>query len=175
MAQYEGLVASLTTDGKAEVVIRPGTPGIVGAPELTGRVCHCASDGSTVRIETLNGVGASPGDVVSVARASGRPMKNAALLLGVPLLGGISGVMAGLVLTSSFGAGVTAVVVTSAVGLLLGIIVGVSVYKRMSDKSQFMVTKIIRSRADIAALPAEGPSGLRGENVSCEGCDRRCI
>lgn len=175
MAQYEGFVASLATGGKAEVVIRPGTPGIVGAPELTGKVCHCASDGSAVTIEALNRVGAGVGDLVSVSRPPGRPMKNAALLLGIPLLGGMSGLAAGLILFSAFAAGVTAWVVVTALGLFLGIVIGVRSYKRLSEDNQFVVAKIIKTRTEMAALPAKGQSGLQGRTVSGDGCTQRCL
>jgi positive regulator of sigma E activity len=175
MTQYEGLVASLATDGKAEVMIRPGTPGIIGAPELTGKVCHCASDGSAVTIEAINGVGAGVGDAVSISRTSGGPMKNAALLLGIPLLGGISGLVAGVILAGSLGDVVTTAVVTTLLGLLLGIVVGVSVYRRVSEESQFMVTKIIRSQAEMATLSAKSQSAPQGKTVSCDGCSERCL
>jgi positive regulator of sigma E activity len=175
MAQYEGLVASLATDGKAEVMIRPGTPGIIGAPELTGKVCHCASDGSAVTIEAMNRVGAGVGDVVSISRTSGRPMRNAVLLFGVPLLGGISGLVAGVILAGSLGDVVITAVVATLLGLLLGIIVGVSAYKRVSDESQFMVTKIIRTRTEMATRPAKGQSAPQGKTVTCDRCSERCL
>lgn len=175
MAQYEGFVASLARDGKAEIVIRPGTPGIVGAPELTGKVCHCASDGSSVTVEALNRVGAGVGDLVSVSRPAGRPMKNAALLLGIPLLGGMSGLAAGLILFSAFAAGITAAVFATALGLFLGIVIGVRSYRRASENNQFVVMKIVRTRTEMATLPAKGQSGLQGKNISCDGCTQRCL
>jgi len=175
VAQYEGLVASLATDGKAEVVIKPGTPGIVGAPELTGKVCHCASDGSSVTVDALNGVGAGVGDVVSVTRTSGRPMRNAALLLGIPVLGGVSGFAIGLMLFAAFAAGITAAVLATALGLVLGIVIGGRFYRRVSENNQFVVTKIVRTRSEMASLSAKSQSALQGKNVSCDGCSERCL
>lgn len=175
MAQYEGFVASLATDGKAEVVIRPGTPGIVGAPELTEKVCHCASDGSSVTVEALNRVGAGVGDLVSVSRPPGRPMRNAALLLGIPVLGGVLGFAIGIMLFAALAAGVTAAVFTTALGLFLGIVIGVRSYRRASENNQFVVMKIVRTRTEMAALPAKGQSGVQAKTVSCDGCTQRCL
>jgi hypothetical protein len=54
MPEYEGFVANLRDDGKAEVLIQPETTGIVGAPVVSAKVCHCASGSSQVTMESLN-------------------------------------------------------------------------------------------------------------------------
>jgi len=56
MPEYEGVIASLSEDGKAEVIVQPETSNIVGAPEVSKKVCHCASSSSQVTLEALNPV-----------------------------------------------------------------------------------------------------------------------
>jgi len=92
MPRHEDFVATLKEDGKAEVIIQPGSMGVPGAsPQINRRVCHCATDGSTITIEALNRVGAGVGDWVSVSRNATEMIRNAALLLGIPIIGLIAG------------------------------------------------------------------------------------
>jgi microcompartment protein CcmK/EutM len=161
MSLYEGFVAGLRADGKAEVVIRPGKPGIPGAPELTEKVCHCATNGSTVRIEALNWVGAGVGDWVLLSRRAGVLMKNAVVLLGIPVIGMLSGVVVGAIFSDGFAFRVTATVVSAAVGLLLGLVIGVATYRRMSADDQPVIRRIIRTRTDMAFVPHGDPSWTR--------------
>ncbi|MBW1783004.1 MAG: SoxR reducing system RseC family protein, partial [Deltaproteobacteria bacterium] len=93
MPRYEGLVASVDKDGKAEVIIGPDSSGIPGAsPRVNRHVCHCATDGSTLTIEALNRVGAGVGDRVIVSRDTAGLVKNAAVLLGIPLMALTAGI-----------------------------------------------------------------------------------
>jgi len=97
----EGFVATLKENGRAEVVIRPESAGIPGPSNRVNRhVCHCATGGSTVMIEALNGVGAEVGDYVSVRREASGLVKNAVCLLGVPLVGLILGIILAALLNS---------------------------------------------------------------------------
>ena len=161
MSLYEGFVAGLRADGKAEVVVRPGKPGIPGAPELTEKVCHCATNGSTVRIEALNWVGAGVGDWVLLSQRAGVLMKNAVVLLGIPVIGMLSGVVVGAIFSDGFAFRVTATVVSAAVGLLLGLVIGVATYRRMSADDQPVIRRIIRTRTDMAFVPHGDPSWTR--------------
>jgi microcompartment protein CcmK/EutM len=161
MSLYEGFVAGLRADGKAEVVIRPDNPGIPGAPELTEKVCHRATNGSTIRIEALNRVGAGVGDWVLLSRRAGVLMKNAVVLLGIPVIGALSGVVAGAVFSDGFAFCVTATAVSAAVGLLLGLVIGVTAYRRMSADDEPVIRRIIRTRADMAFVPHGDPSWTR--------------
>jgi len=38
MPEYEGFIATIKEDGKAEVIVQPETSGIVGAPEVSKKV-----------------------------------------------------------------------------------------------------------------------------------------
>ena len=172
MPEHEGFVASLTADGKADVVIRPGKPGIPGAPELSNKVCHSPTDGSSLKIQAVNRAGAGVGDWVSLSRKSGTVMKNAAVLLGIPVLGGILGFTASTVFTSGFAVYVTSAVVSTAVGLVLGIIIGVASYRRVSADSEPVISRIIKSRMELASLFKGNQSRLQNEDGSCDSCSR---
>ena len=76
MPVYEGVVENINENG-ARVVIRPDSQCIPGAPGVSKRVCHCATDGSTLKIDALNSVNAGEGDWVSVSVRPGALMKNA--------------------------------------------------------------------------------------------------
>ncbi|MDY6988462.1 MAG: SoxR reducing system RseC family protein [Thermodesulfobacteriota bacterium] len=158
MPLYEGVVASLMADGRAEVVIRPGKPAIHGAPELTQKVCHCATNGSTVKTEALNGVGADVGDWVLLSRRAGVLVKNAVVLLGIPVIGAVSGLVAGAILFDGAAFPFAAMVVSAAVGLFLGLVVGVATYRRISVDDQPVIRRILRSRTDAASMPHGDPS-----------------
>lgn len=173
MPDHEGFVARLTADGKAEVIIRPGMPGIPNAPEVSAKVCHCATDGSTVRIEALNRAGAGVGDWVSVSHDSGILMKNVAALLGIPALGGISGLAAGAVFTGGFAVHLTNAIIFAAAGLFLGIIIGAVVYRRLSPHNQPVISRVIRTRTETASLFNTNQSCSQNEDVSCQSCIQR--
>lgn len=151
MPQYEGFVACIKGDGRAEVIIGPGRPCIPGAPEVSRKVCHCATDSSSVTIEALNRAGAGPGDLVSVKRSSAALLKNVAILLGGPAIGLISGIVAGMILNQRPAVHPIGAVLVAAAGLLLGIIVAVVRYRRVSDDNLPVITRIIKTRLKMAA------------------------
>jgi len=168
MPVYEGVVARLMADSKAEVVIRPGKAGIPGAPELTEKVCHCATNGSTVRTEALNWVGADVGDWVVVSRRAGVLMKNAVALLGMPVIGGLSGLVAGGILFDGVASCVTAMVVSAGLGLSVGLVIGATIYRRLSADEQPVIRRIIRTRTNGAFVPHCDPSWTRGRLTSVD-------
>ncbi|MFH1951724.1 MAG: SoxR reducing system RseC family protein [Pseudomonadota bacterium] len=169
MPDYEGLVESVKENWVALVVIRPDNQCIPGAPGVSKRVCHCASDGSTLRIEALNSVNARAGDWVSVRQEPGTLMKNAAILLGIPMLGLILGVAVAIVLTQVFTAQETAVGISVAVGLLLGIIVGVMAFRRVSSDNQPVIERIC-SQVETASSFDRCPVPVQNGDRDCGGC-----
>ncbi len=173
MAEYEGLVESVTADGKAQVVIRPGKAGIPGAPELTGKVCHGATDGSMVRTEALNRAGAQAGDWVAVTRPTGVLIKNAVALLGIPMMGGIAGLAVGMS-TNGLGLQGVGLAVCAAAGIAVGIILGVSIYRNLSFRNVPVVSRVLRSRAELASvLGQRASSPQKGEGCDlCNACLR---
>lgn len=170
MPQHEGLVASLGPGGTADVVIRPGKPGIPGAPELTKKVCHSPTDGSTVRIEALNSAGAAVGDWICLSRSSGMVVKNAAVLLGIPALGAISGLVGGTIITGGLVVNVTGTIVSAALGLLLGIIIGTATYRRVSAGNQPVIDRVIMTRTEVASQPCGNQSHFQNQDNPCDRC-----
>jgi len=158
MPLYEGVVASLMADGKAEVVIMPAKPGIHGTPELTEKVCHCATKSSSIKTEALNRVGAGVGDRVLVSRKAGALMKNAVVLLGLPVIGAVSGLAAGAILFDGITFRSAVMVVSASVGLSLGLVMGVATYRRISADDQPVIRRIIRTRREMAFVPRGDPS-----------------
>jgi len=151
MPVYEGLVESIHESG-AKVVIRPDNQCIPGAPGVSKRVCHCASDGSTLRIEALNRVDAGEGDWVSVSAKPSALMKKAATLLGIPMLGLLLGIVVALVITQGFTLQSTAGGIVVAGGLLMGVIMGVMTFRRVSDGYQPVIDRIIEPRMTAPSL-----------------------
>jgi hypothetical protein len=85
MPEYEGYVASIKEAGKAEVIVQPETSGIVGAPDVSRKICHCASGRSQVTLGALNSVQATVGDRVVVKVDASLPLRNAVALIGMPV------------------------------------------------------------------------------------------
>lgn len=160
MSQYEGFVASLKQNGKADVIIQPGKPSIPGAPEVSKRVCHCATDGSTVIVEALNRAGAGVGDLVSVGRTPGALTKSAATLLGLPAMGLMLGITVAVLLNQRLAVNEAGAVFVAVAGLVLGSIIAWVSYRRMAVDNQFapVITRIIkRSTKTAASLMAIDP------------------
>lgn len=171
MPEYEGLVAGIKEDGKAEVVIQPGSPGIPGTSrEVKRKVCHRATDGSTITIEAENRVGAGVGDRVSVNRETTALLKNAAALLGIPAIGIIAGIAIAALLTGGFSTHITSGMLTIAACLLLGIIIGVLTFRRVSAGNQPVIGRIIRRRLEMPSIPGDDKCSFEKPNAICDGC-----
>jgi hypothetical protein len=171
MPGYEGIVTEMKEDGKAEVLIQPRSAGIIGASaEVNNKVCHCTPDGSSIRIDVENKVGAGVGDWVLVNREMRALMRNAAALLGIPSLGGAFGLFLALMLSTGLSLGATTWVIFAAGGLLIGIVVGVSVYKRVAPGSQASIDRVIRTRSEIASMPQGEHCTIRKSDGTCDTC-----
>jgi positive regulator of sigma E activity len=174
MSRYEGLVTSLKEDGRAEVVIQPISSGIPGAsPRVNRHVCHCATDGSTITIEALNSVSADVGDRVVVNSDTSGLVKNAAVLLGIPLMGLFAGIALAAVFTHGFAFHMKGGIVAVASSFLLGIVIGVSVFKRTPAGGQPVIDRIVKAKVEATSVSEE--NRCAGENISsiCDGCSGR--
>jgi YHS domain-containing protein len=142
MPNSEGFVAGFNEDGSAKVVIQTKQTGCIpGAAHID--LCHCAGCSSVVTIEALNEAGAAVGDLVFVRHAPGVVMKNIINLVGIPLIGLVSGAIAAAILhEKSVLHGSGALIITAA-GLLLGILIGTSLYRRLAADNRPIVTHII--------------------------------
>lgn len=171
MPRYEGIVSGLKVDGGAEVIIRPDSTGVPGvSPGVNRRVCHCASDGSTLVIEAFNRAGAGIGDRVLVSRDSSGLIKNAAALLGIPagflLTGLLFASLLGHVPAFHFIYG-TAV---AALFLIAGILLGVRVFKRVSAGNQPVIDSIVGTGPEESSLYEGNPFPKGIDCRSCDGC-----
>ncbi len=164
MAQYEGLVTGLLPNGRAEIMIRPDKPGIIDAPEISERVCHCATDSSTIRLEAFNRAGAMVGDWVQVSRESTFFLKNAGALFGFPLAGAAAGAALGRAL------GGTAMIYLALSASLLGLVLGVLFYRHRSAQNLPMIDRILQSRDEIAGRIAAAGKDSSGCQEGCSRC-----
>lgn len=168
MSMNEGVVATLKDDGKAEVVIQPVSAGIPGAsPRVNCHACHCITDGSTITIEALNSVGAKVGDYVSVRQLAFGLAKNAAALLGIPLMGLIVGIILGAFLTNNFSFHIPGGIVAMAICLFSGIGIGVLTFKRVSVGNLPVIDHIIRTRLEAPSADDEHAFRMGTECRSC--------
>lgn len=171
MALHEGFVATLKEHGMAEVVIQPVTAGIPGASARVNRhVCHCVADGSTITIEALNTVGAEVGDYVSVRRDTSGLVKNGATLLGIPATGLIAGLILAAFLTDGFSSHMVAGMIVMAACFIVGIMIGVLTFRRLSPGHAPVIEKIIEKNWK-GGLPAIGKLFCSVESAGdCSSC-----
>jgi len=170
MPQYEGFVTSLKENGKAEVVIQPGNAGIPGAPQLKDIVCHCATDGSTITIEAFNKAGAGVSDLVSVSRSTTAMIRNAAALLGIPLISIIVGIILAAFLTDGLSFRIANGIIAMAACLLLGITIGVLIFRRISTGNQPVIDRIVKTRLEMASIYGDDKCLLEKPDSTCDGC-----
>jgi hypothetical protein len=170
MPTYQGLVANVTDENKAEILITPGDQSIPGAPEVSKKVCHKASEGSTLKIDAVNRAGAEVGDWVSLSRPSGILKRNVMALLGMPFLAGITGTLVGLVSMFAVGLPMASLAVCAAIGLLMGMLVGGKRYRALSEQNQPVINRIVKKRAELDALCKEAQGSEKQRDGTCDLC-----
>lgn len=170
MLIYQGLVARHTATDMAEILLTPGDQTIPGAPEVSKKVCHKASDGSTLRIKAVNRVGAQVGDWVLLTRPSGIFKKNATALFGIPLLGCLMGAGGGVVMIFGMGLPVAAAVVCAFIGLVLGIMAGAKQYRALSEHNQPVVSRIVKKRSELAEIMKANREAPAKDDTACDLC-----
>jgi hypothetical protein len=148
MRQHVGFVASLKENDRADVIIRPGTPGIPNAPEVSKKVCHSPTDGSTVNVEAWNRAGAQVGDWVSVSQSPGTLKKNAVTLLGIPGMGLILGIVSGAAVYQNSGLHPMVSVSVGASVLLTANLIAAVRYRRRSAENPPEITQIIKTHQE---------------------------
>jgi hypothetical protein len=158
MPEYEGFVASLGEDGRADVLIQPERSCIVGSPELDSKVCHCTSSGSRVTLEALNPLQAAVGDRVAVRVEASALMRNAGALIGIPILALILGWAASLLAPDGHLFGVPLKFLLVFLSLPVGIAVGIVLYRSLSGRDVPVINRIIQKRSEMASNFAE-PQG----------------
>jgi hypothetical protein len=145
--------------------------GIPGAPEVSSRVCHSATDGSIVKIDALNEVNAVVGDWVSVTQRDDILKKNLAVILGIPLLGGILGLIAALLV--SRGIGMPHPFVWGAlvgIGALMGIVVSRRIYGVLSVDNDLFIRQVIKSAGEVANQFGDVRAKMENAAAACGDC-----
>ena len=151
MPEYEGFIASLKEDGKAEVIVQPESSGIVGAPGVSKKVCCCASSGSQVTVQVLNPVHAAVGDRVSVRVDASFLLWNAGALIGLPVLALALGWAVSFFIPESDLLGVSVKFLCLFCSLLLGIAAGVLLYRHWSRRHLPSIIRIVQTREEMAS------------------------
>jgi hypothetical protein len=171
MPRDEGFVATLKKEGKAEVVIQPVSSGIPGAsPRVNRHVCHCVTDGSFITIEAMNSVGAEVGDYVSVRRDTSAHIKNAAALLGVPLMGLLAGIVLAGFLTGGFSSRMAYGIVAMAACLFCGITIGALIFRRISAGNPAFIEHVIEKKWQGGPLSSSNQIFSTESNRDCNAC-----
>jgi hypothetical protein len=159
MAHYEAVVTGLLPNGKAEILVQPDRTGDPNAP-----ACHCGANKTMFRIEALNRADALVGDWVSVSRDSSHIMRNIGFLIGIPLAGLITGAALGNLW------GGAALAISCLAGTLLGIVIGIPAYRRLSKNNLPVIERVIQSRKELTAMYTGRPNAGK-DQVGCqEGC-----
>jgi hypothetical protein len=171
MPLYEGYISCIKEDGRAEVLIEPGETGVPGAsPQVSRRVCHCATDSSTVKVDALNVPGAGVGDQVLVSLATSGLVKNAAVLLGIPWICLMLGIAIAAILFYIFMSPMIVGILVAACFFLSGIAIGVRMYRRLSDKNPPVIDCIIKTHFDAASICEDKTFPMQCDNRGCDGC-----
>ena len=188
MAQEQGLVASISENGWAQVVAdRRDACGDCGA---SGCCAALGGGGSKMVIKAMNRAEAGIGDLVSITLKSGTVVQSAAIFYLIPLAGLIFGAAVGS--SSSLGLPLSetaAGILFSFVGLALGFLITAVITRWLSAKQAFtpVITRIIKSgfRAvesviaidpvcKMAVDPQEAPASFVYQNKTYYFCHPSC-
>jgi positive regulator of sigma E activity/YHS domain-containing protein len=188
MAQEEGLVASVSENGWAQVVAdRRDACGDCGA---SGCCAALGGGGSKMVIKAVNRAGAGIGDLVSITLKSGTVIQSAAIFYLIPLLGLIFGAAVGS--SSSLGLPLSetgAGILFSFAGLALGFLITALITRWLSSKQAFtpVITRVIKSgfRAPESLIaidpvckmpvdPQDAPASIVHQNKTFYFCHPSC-
>ena len=187
MAQEEGLVASISENGWAQVVAdRRDACGDCGASGC------CASLGGSTKmvIKAMNRAGAGIGDLVSITLKSGTVIQSAAIFYLIPLVGLIFGAAVGS--TTNLGLPISETAATiffCFAGLAFGFLLTALLTRWLATKQAFtpVITRVIRSgfRAPVSLIaidpvckmavdPQEAPASFVYQNKTYYFCHPGC-
>jgi sigma-E factor negative regulatory protein RseC len=187
MAEEEGLVASISENGWAQVVAdRKDACGDCGASGC------CASLGGSPKmvIKAMNRAGAGIGDLVSISLNSGTVVQSAAIFYLIPLVGLIFGAAFGS--TSNLGLPISetaAGILFSFAGLALGFLITAVITRWLTAKQALtpVITRVIRpgcqAPESLVAIdpvckmvvdPQEAPASCVYQNKTYYFCNPGC-
>lgn len=158
MSDSEGIVLGASEDGKAKVLLEASDPCIHCAEDVD--VCNCTAGSSRVIVKAVNSVGASVGDLVSISHKPGALLKSITIFLVIPTLGLITGLIIAAVLHQRYTAGLNVTALLAGAGLLVGVVISVLTYRRVSTDIQPFISHVIRTGLEI-------PSSLKVMDPVC--------
>jgi sigma-E factor negative regulatory protein RseC len=145
MAKKRGRVTSISQDGWAKVITERGDA--CNSCEVS-QFCHSLADCSKLETSVLNQAGAGVGDLVIIELSSKMVFRGALLLYIVPVLGLLSGAIAGAGLSQISAIDETSATIALALaGLGLGFIITTFISRRLISKNQLIpvIKRIINS------------------------------
>ena len=113
-----------------------------GCPSRT-QACHCRLGAKEITVNVLNKAGASPGDRVLVTFRPGAVVRSVAVLVGIPAIGLIIGVVVGVFLLQEMFLSKAGAVVAGGIPLGTGIGVAVFLYRRMFPLVQPFISRVL--------------------------------
>jgi len=97
-------------------------------------------------------------------------IRNAALLLGIPIIGLIAGIILAAFLTDGFSLRIAGGIIAMAACLLSGMTIGVLIFRRVSTGSQPVIERIIEKRRQGDPLFSDNQCFLDKSNRGCDTC-----
>jgi positive regulator of sigma E activity/YHS domain-containing protein len=187
MAEEEGLVASISENGWAQVVAdRRDACSDCGASGC----CASLGGNSKMVVKAMNRAGAGIGDLVSITLKSGTVVQSAALFYLIPLAGLIVGAAVGS--TSNLGLPLSetaAGILFSFAGLALGFLITATITRWLAAKQVFtpVITRVLKSGfrppdsliaidpvCKMAVDPKEAPASFVYQNETYYFCHPGC-
>jgi len=170
MAEYEGFVASKKTNGLVEILISPTSKGVPGASENINRqICHCAADGPQVSIDAINEVGAAVGDWVLVRRDSSPLIRNALVLVGIPMVGLIAGIITSYFMTACFTALSLMGIFVGGAFVIGGLTIGVLTFRRIYQPAVPVIVRVLKKTSELATATSQECT-VASKPDFCEAC-----
>jgi len=145
MKQAKGIVTAIPEEGKAQVAILTEET-LPGCSSKTEPCHHCSEGTSSLVIKVSNKAGAGIGDGVSVLFKSGAVLKSAAILLGIPMTGILTGAILGNSLYETSGLSPGGAFLAGAGCLGFAVLVAFMSYKRFSKDLQPYIDRVIAVR-----------------------------
>jgi len=155
MAEKTGRVTHIFDDGWATVVTERGD---ACHNCEASQFCHALTDCTSLETKALNKAGAAAGDRVTIQLSSHTLLKGAFVLYLIPVLGLLTGAVAGSGFNKQLALGETAAALLFGLaGLVLGFIITVMISKKLECKNKLtpIITRIIRRKMEYRSSSAQ--------------------
>jgi len=143
MKESKGYITSVSSDGKAQVVVE--TDNSAGRCSSPQGHCHCAGKPLGFAVKVDNRAGAKVGDYVSLLFKPGAILKSVLVLIGIPSFGILAGVVVGTAMNGTSLISPNQAFVAGAACFVLAVVGAVLVYRGIAKDLQPYVSGIIAS------------------------------